>query len=110
MVRVSGSRYKTKPLVEASRVVVFGVYGDRADASDVCGLERPQHAVLEQPRTEPLPLPIQGDGQPGEQHYRNRMPGQSLSEALRCAVVLDLGDDKRVEPYDIVADQRHVSL
>src|SRR6266487_1478972 len=96
MVRVGWSRHETKPLVEGSRVVVFSVHGDRTDTGDVGSLERPQHGVFEQPRTEPFALPTRGNGQTSEQHQRDWMFGESLSQTLRrVVVVLDLRDDKR---------------
>jgi hypothetical protein len=110
VVRVGGSRHKSKPLVEGSRVVILGVPRHRSHASNVGGLERSQHGVFEQPRTEPLALPARGDGQTREQHQRNRMLGESFSEALWRVVVIDLSHDKRVETYNLVAHQRHVRL
>ena len=38
------------------------------------------------------------------------MSREPFSETLRRAVILDPRDHKRVEPYDLVADQRHVGL
>lgn len=66
VVRVGGRLHETQPLVERSRVVIFGVHRHRSYAGNVGGLERPQHGVLEQTRTEPLALPTRGDRQTRE--------------------------------------------
>jgi hypothetical protein len=38
------------------------------------------------------------------------MPGQPFSETSGRVVELDVRDDKRIEPYDLVTHQRYVGL
>jgi hypothetical protein len=98
-----GAGTNPNPIVEGSRVVIFRVHRHRSYSSNVGRVERSQRGVFEQPRTEPLAMPARGDGQAREQHQRNRMLGESFSEALWRVVVLDLSHDKRVEHYDLIA-------
>src|SRR2546427_9864016 len=110
VVWVGRSRHETIPLVKGSRVVVLRMHSERADASDLGGVERPEHGIFEQPRAESLALPARGDRQTREQHQRNRVPRESLFESFGRGVVLDLRHHKRVEACNLVAHERHVGL
>jgi len=57
MIGITGQRTKTKVFVEAARIVVFGVNGERANACDVRSLQRSFDSILQQASTEAFALP-----------------------------------------------------
>lgn len=65
MQRIGGRRLEVEPLVKRTRRVVLGVNHDRADTGNVGHLQRAQNGVAQQPRADPLALPLPAGG-PGE--------------------------------------------
>ena len=74
----------------------------RPKTGDVCRLQRSKHRVLEQSRTNSFTLPRNCDGETRQQHNRHRMTGQTFRQAFGSVVIVNLPDDKRGIPNDLL--------
>ena len=57
MIRIAGRSDEVETLIEGSRIVVFGVDRERANARNIGGLQRSNHGIFEEAATEALALP-----------------------------------------------------
>lgn len=80
------------------------------NASNVGGLSRAEHGILEQARAEALTLPGLSYGKPDKPHDWNRMPGEAFLESGRGILIGDLPHYESVMSDNSIAMQGNISL
>ena len=84
-------------------LVVLGMNNDRADTGNIGSLKSSGKSIVQQGHAQPFPFGPVVDSQPGEQHYRDRMAGQTFHHSRGC---LRMGN--RTDCQAVIADDLFV--
>ena len=88
MQRMDGGRLESKTLIKGARPLVLCVDKNRSDTGNVSRPKRTEACILQQTPADLLALMADVHGQPRQDHHRNGMARQTLSDPLRCADII----------------------
>ena len=85
---MDGGRLESKTLIKGARPLVLCVDKNRSDTGNVSRPKRTEACILQHTPADFLALMADVHGQPRQDHHRNGMARQTLSDPLRCADII----------------------
>ena len=110
VVRVGRAWIKIEMLIEAPGLVVLGMNNDRADTGNLGSLKSSGKGIMQQGRSQSFPFGPVVDGEPGEQHHRNRVAGQTFHHSGGRLGVSNGSHCQAVIADDLFVSQRDIGL
>ncbi len=108
--RITWGRIKVEVFVECFCLIVLGMNGKGADASNLRGLKSAQHGVFQKSGSKSLALPSCSNRKTSKQHNGNRMTGKPFGQSLGSIVVLNLPDHESVVASNLAVRKSYVGL